>query len=879
MKKNDKEIDQIIEHTAYDISSEPIDDSVVEKAAARVWAKVSTDQPAFIANKEQVKRIRSCADFQSLIPFYLHGNMSRARVMLLEDHFRECISCRKAFKTARTVSSVSMPSEVTLSQPSKSRTIVRRAAIAAVLVIAFGLVGVVAIQYLPWGLGNSTVQAATGPVYRVDRAGTHLLPVGSVIKKGERIRTTMGSTAVVRLEDGSLVEMNERTEFSVSNSVQGATIHLEQGNIIVQAAKQGAHRLFVSTNDCLVSVTGTIFSVNNGTKGSRVSVIDGNVRVENRGQESVLQPGNQIATTHSMERVSIKHEVAWSRDANRYLALLNALSGLRDDLDKVTRPNARYSSRLLDLLPEKTVFYMALPNLSATLADAGQILQSRIQQNPVLNEWWSQEQKSNGGEVTFNKTISKIREFGEYLGDEIVVSTGMNSVGDPDKFLVLADLRNASGFHSYLEQQITKSEGHVQLIDNPAKTIASAGRNENIYVWIDDDLLVASPSLAALQNLASLRKNQSANPFTSTAFHDRIAAVYQDGAGLVIAADLQSIINGMTKSGDKNVQGYRQLGLTSLKHLVLELKEKDGNPFNRAVVSFNESTHGISSWLAAPGPMGALEYISPDANLMAAFVVKNPSLLVADLFSSLQTVDAKAWQKLKDEQAAHGIDFREDFAAPLGGEFAFAIDGPLLPIPSWKLIFEVNDPARLQQSIERAVNELNRYAESEGKQGLRWEQSESDGHIFYTLNSADFGIGINYTYANGYLIVAPSRALIERALRYKESGVSLVHSPHFIAALPEDGNANFSALFYHNLAPVTETLTNATKALPAEQQQAFKALKSVTPATLAYAYAQNDQIQFSANTENGPFGLTPGSLLGVPGLFGLQQIFKGSTGK
>ena len=876
MKKNDKEIDQIIEHITYDISSEPIDDSVVEKAAARVWSKVSTDQPTFIASKEQVKRIRSCDDFQSLIPFYLHGNMSRARVMLLEDHFRECISCRKAFKNARSGSSVSMPSNARLIQPSRFRAIVRRVAIAAMLVIAFALIGVVAIQYLPWGLGNSTVQAATGPLYRVDRAGTHLLPVGSVIKKGERIRTSMGSTAVVRLEDGSLVEMNERTEFSVNNGVQGTTISLEQGNIIVQAAKQGSHHLFVSTNDCLVSVTGTIFSVNNGTKGSRVSVIEGNVRVDNRGQESVLQPGNQIATNLSMERVPIKREIAWSRDANRYSALLSALAGLRDDLDKVARPNARYSSRLLDLLPEKTVFYMALPNLSATLADAGQILQSRIQQNPVLNEWWSQEQRSAGGQVTFNQTIGKIREFGEYLGDEIVVSTGMNSVGDPDKFLVLADLRNASGFHSYLEQQIT-SGAHVQLIDNPAKAIASGDRKETIYVWIDDDLLVASPSLAALQNLAGARKNQNANPFTATAFHDRIAAVYQDGAGLVIAADLESIINGMTKSGDKNVQGYRQLGLTSLKHLVLELKEKDGKPFNRAVLSFNESNRGISSWLAAPGPMGALEYISPDANLMAAFVVKNPSMLVDDLFSSLQTVDAKAWQQLKDQQAAHGLDFREDFAAPLGGEFAFAIDGPLLPIPSWKLIFEVNDPAKLQQSIERVVTELNRYATSEGKQGLRWEQSESDGHIYYTLNSADFGIGINYTYANGYMIVAPSRALIERALRYKESGVSLVHSPHFIAALPSDGNANFSAVFYHNLAPVTQSLTDVTKTLPAEQQQAFKALKSVTPATLAYAYAQNDQIQFSANTENGPFGLTPGSLLGVPGLFGLEQILKEST--
>jgi len=34
----------------------------------------------------------------------------------------------------------------------------------------------------------------------------------------------------------------------------------------------------------------------------------------------------------------------------------------------------------------------------------------------------------------------------------------------------------------------------------------------------------------------------------------------------------------------------------------------------------------MASWLAAPGPMGALEFISPDANVVAAFVVKEPSL-------------------------------------------------------------------------------------------------------------------------------------------------------------------------------------------------------------------------------------------------------------
>ena len=113
------------------------------------------------------------------------------------------------------------------------------------------------------------------------------------------------------------------------------------------------------------------------------------------------------------------------------------------------------------------------------------------------------------------------------------------------------------------------------------------------------------------------------------------------------------------------------------------------------------------SWLAAPGPMGALQFISPDANVVAAFVVKNPAALVDDLLSALNTVDPKFRENLDQFQRETGLDIRNDFAAPLGGEFAFAIDGPVLPTPSWKMVFEVYDPAHLQQTFERVVDLMN----------------------------------------------------------------------------------------------------------------------------------------------------------------------------
>jgi len=63
----------------------------------------------------------------------------------------------------------------------------------------------------------------------------------------------------------------------------------------------------------------------------------------------VLHPGDQVATTESIERVPVKDEIAWSRDASRYKQMLAEVASLRKEIDeRVARPGVRYSTRLLD---------------------------------------------------------------------------------------------------------------------------------------------------------------------------------------------------------------------------------------------------------------------------------------------------------------------------------------------------------------------------------------------------------------------------------------------------------------------------------------------------------------------------------------------------
>ena len=98
-----------------------------------------------------------------------------------------------------------------------------------------------------------------------------MLAAGQELPDGVEIRTAKDSDAMLQLKDGSIVELRERSGFSTTQAASDLTIRLGRGSIIVQAAKRSSGHLYVATADCRVAVTGTVFSVTSGVKGSRVS--------------------------------------------------------------------------------------------------------------------------------------------------------------------------------------------------------------------------------------------------------------------------------------------------------------------------------------------------------------------------------------------------------------------------------------------------------------------------------------------------------------------------------------------------------------------------------------------------------------------------------
>ena len=872
------DLDALLDRAASQIENSQPDAEQVQAAAARVWDRLTTDSTDAAARAAEVDEIRGCDDYQTLIPAYLEDALPEARKLLLEDHTRECVPCRRALKSARDGTAPAKPWQESEAETASSWRPYQKWALAAALIAGIGLAQFLVREILPFGSGPSAVvQTVDGDLFRI--AATSHLPIdeGAVIAEGETIRSGREGSAVVRLNDGSLIEMRQRSELRIEESRRGTTIQLERGSVIVQAAKQRRRQLYVATEDCLVSVTGTIFSVDHGTKGSRVSVIEGEVRVAFSGEETVLRPGQQVATHAHLDGVLVSDEISWSRDADHYLSLLAEYSQLRRDLQQnVPRPGLRYSSRLLDLAPENTVLYAAVPNLSETISETHRLIQERIDDNQLLAEWWNS-QGTQHFAPKVGEIVGRLGEFGEFLGAEVAVAGYSSGPGDFGGPLALAEIVDAAGLQDFIERQLDEfagdhDHGDLVFVEDP---FSLPSGDDQLFMWLSDDLAVASPDAAQITRIAGIVLEGADNPFTATDFHAAIAELYDEGTEILVAADLEGVMT-TTMAGDSepDMRKFERLGFLDAQHLLLEQKQLGPKTHHRASLTFKEARSGLASWLAPPAPMGALDFVSPDAQLVAAFVFKDPVKLIDDLYALIDEQDG-ALGPLGDFEKRSGFSLRDDVAGSLGGEFALALDGPLLPTPSWKLVLEVYDPARLQWTLEESLAEANTLLRQEGKEPVELVQEEVGGRLFYALETPE--ISVHYTFVEGYMLLGPNRSLLDRAIRFRNSGYSITDSPRFTSLLPADGRNNFSGLIYQDLSGVMKSVAERLSQgqLSDEQRQTLEAMQAESAPMLGYAYGDENSIMVAASSDNDALSSVLLYMLGMKNPAGLEQLFKG----
>ncbi len=84
---------------------------------------------------------------------------------------------------------------------------------------------------------RAEVQSIDGSAWLISDAGDRKLTPGAGLNEGDRLRTSAGSRAVLRLSDGSTVEVNERTALEVGARGRNMIVALDGGDVIVQAAQ------------------------------------------------------------------------------------------------------------------------------------------------------------------------------------------------------------------------------------------------------------------------------------------------------------------------------------------------------------------------------------------------------------------------------------------------------------------------------------------------------------------------------------------------------------------------------------------------------------------------------------------------------------------
>ena len=862
--------DQKFDRLLSEIRNEQVDEQVIARASERVWSSIASTPTADLS----MHTLRSCQDFQALIPGYLDKNLPEARRLLFEDHVHQCVACRHRVEQAR---SGELQPVWQIAKTAPRGFPVWRWAMGAssVLVVAVASLALVNGLFPGQHAVRGAVQNVDGSLYAVSDEQVRVISAGHQIRNGDEIRTAKGSNAVVRLLDGSLVEMDERSDLSVSRGWKGTTIRLDGGHIIVQAAKQRTGRLYVATDDCLVSVKGTIFSVKHGTKGSRVAVIEGVVRVSYGEQAIDLHAGDEQTSSASVSKVPIKDEITWSRNSAKYLALLGDFAVLQKQFEAIPGPGLRYSSDLLPYVPDHTAVYAAIPNLASTLAEASQLFRDRLQQSPALRSWWKEQQHGKGPKL--EQVIDQLKTFSSYLGDEIVfaVDKGGSTYSAP---VVLAKVRQA-GLEAFLRSEMKRlntdrTQAALQIVRDPWAVSPSQGRP--FLVYVNNDVLVASPDVAELQRAATRMQRSSPSHFVETPLYQQVLRSYQQGAGWLVCADMEQIVAHNVPDGSNN-----QLppGIGDVRYLMMERREVGGKTDNRAALTFTSERRGVASWLAAPASMGALEFISPDASMVNAVVIKNPRNIMEELFQIMGSSEPKFPSELSEFEAKTGLSVLDDITAPLGGEVTIAFDGPVLPTPRWKAVFEVYDPATLQATVAKLVDSFNREA-NQPDGSLQLAKQQVGSQTYYTIrDQTHANFEVDYTYVDSYLIVGPDIATLSRAILNRQAGNTLTHSPTFRALLPSDGYTNFSAIFYHNIGPVVGPLVEQIKAvgtLTAQQQQSIATLQANTAPGLIYVYGEPERIVVASNTGFMGFDLGTLMTMGHAGPF-LSQMFLGGA--
>jgi len=132
------------------------------------------------------------------------------------------------------------------------------------------------------------------------------------------LTTAIGETYIITLPDQTKVWLNAASSltYNPALTVNGLRKVKLSGEGYFEVAKDKNHPFIVESGTQSIEVLGTHFNVNAYPDESayRTTLLEGSVKVQDKGQTRLLQPGNQAANSHgniNLSRVDPEFAVAW----------------------------------------------------------------------------------------------------------------------------------------------------------------------------------------------------------------------------------------------------------------------------------------------------------------------------------------------------------------------------------------------------------------------------------------------------------------------------------------------------------------------------------------------------------------------------------------
>ena len=753
-----------------------------------------------------------CSEFRAEFSGYLAGGLLESRRLLMEDHLTRCAACRGELAQARGERPgrvVELPVRGWAQGP-----LVRWGALAAAALAALYAGRDPIDRALAPSGARATIESVSGG--QLAGLDGKVRAAGSGLEEGDIVRTATGARAVLRLRDGSRLEMNERSELGVQGAWSGLRVQLERGDVIIEAAKQRRGYLRVLTRDSATSVKGTVFAVSTGVAGSVVSVVEGAVQVQHSGTDKLVKPGDQAATSLASTAGGVRDAISWSPSADKYYALLAEAGRLEPQIAAITTPTLRTDARLVDRLLPNLYAYGAIPNADGALERTVRLIEQRARENATLREWWDSHQD-------LRQMLTQIQTISPMLGAEITFQI-VPAAKDDSAVLLVAEVKSG--------REAAAKEAMGRLL--------SAEKLDGAYQIAGGLLLVSGDArtIAALQP----QLGQGAR----SAFAAELRTRYQRGAGWLWAVDAAQVAGrGATMSARQ--RGIMDaLGQGQLKHVLLEQRAAAGRDENEAAITFSGPRQGVASWLGTPGAFGSAEYISTESIAAVAASTRNPRQALEELLRNLGRVAPDVVEDLRKAETKLGINLVSDVAAALGTDFSLSMETIAVPMPGWVGALEVFSPAAIDSVAQRFIEAFNReLPPAEAAKKLVFAKETVSGRAWSSVSNAATKRAIHWTADRGYLVVSSDRALAGRAISTRAAGTPLVRSARFRERQPVTPTVHNSGFVWLNTRGALESLTAIT---PGIKGSAFQSLLTSRDPVLIAINGETERIAAFSRT-------------------------------